>query len=100
MLSAAVNVPEQALELVDAFIPKDCLASELLPAIAQLHGPDVPIRLPMMHDDKGAIYENLAIYRTAPGCARHRIAGRAHFQIREAGHQNWGHEHRGADQSQ
>jgi CheY-like chemotaxis protein len=42
MLSAAVNVPEQALELVDAFIPKDCLASELLPAIAQLHGPGCP----------------------------------------------------------
>jgi CheY-like chemotaxis protein len=38
MLSAAVDIPEQALELVDAFIPKDCLASELLPAIAQLHG--------------------------------------------------------------
>jgi CheY-like chemotaxis protein len=38
MLSAAVDVPEQALELVDAFIPKDCLASELLPAVAQLHG--------------------------------------------------------------
>jgi two-component system, cell cycle sensor histidine kinase and response regulator CckA len=38
MLSAAVDVPEQALELVDAFIPKDSLASELLPAIAQLHG--------------------------------------------------------------
>lgn len=38
MLSATVDVPEQALELVDAFITKDCLASELLPAIAQLHG--------------------------------------------------------------
>jgi CheY-like chemotaxis protein len=38
MLSAAVEIPEQALELVDAFIPKDRLASELLPAIAQLHG--------------------------------------------------------------
>jgi CheY-like chemotaxis protein len=38
MLSAAVDIPEQALELVDAFIPKDRLASELLPAIAQLHG--------------------------------------------------------------
>jgi CheY-like chemotaxis protein len=38
MLSAAVDVPEQALELVDAFIPKDCLAKELLPAVAQLHG--------------------------------------------------------------
>lgn len=38
MLSAAVDVPEQARELVDAFITKDRLASELLPAIAQLHG--------------------------------------------------------------
>ena len=38
MLSAAVDVPEQALKLVDAFIPKQCLASELLPAVAQLHG--------------------------------------------------------------
>jgi len=38
MLSAAVDIPEQALELVDAFIPKDRLASELLPAIAQLQG--------------------------------------------------------------
>ena len=38
MLSAAVDVPEQALRLVDAFIPKDSLASQLLPAIAQLHG--------------------------------------------------------------
>jgi CheY-like chemotaxis protein len=38
MLSAAVDVPEQALKLVDAFIAKDRLASQLLPAIAQLHG--------------------------------------------------------------
>jgi len=38
MLSAAVDVPEQALRLVDAFIAKDRLASQLLPAIAQLHG--------------------------------------------------------------
>jgi DNA-binding NarL/FixJ family response regulator len=38
MLSAAVDVPEQVLKLVDAFIPKDSLASQLLPAIAQLHG--------------------------------------------------------------
>lgn len=37
MLSAAVDVPEQALKLVDAFIAKDSLASQLLPAIAQLH---------------------------------------------------------------
>jgi len=37
MLSAAVDVPEQALRLVDAFVAKDSLASQLLPAIAQLH---------------------------------------------------------------
>src|SRR5580704_16552099 len=35
MLSAAVDVPEQALKLVDAFIAKDSLASQLLPTIAQ-----------------------------------------------------------------
>ena len=38
LLTAAVDVPEQALQLVDAFIPKDRLASHLLPTIAQLHG--------------------------------------------------------------
>jgi CheY-like chemotaxis protein len=38
MLSAAEDVPEQALNVVDAFIAKDRLASQLLPAIAQLHG--------------------------------------------------------------
>ena len=37
MLSAAVDVPEQALKLVDAFIAKDRLATKLLPAILQLH---------------------------------------------------------------
>ena len=36
MLSGAVDVPDQALELVDAFIAKDRLASQLLLAIAQL----------------------------------------------------------------
>jgi CheY-like chemotaxis protein len=38
MLSAAVEVPEPALKLVDAFIAKDRLSSQLLPMIAQLHG--------------------------------------------------------------
>ncbi len=38
MLSAAVDIPEQVLKLVDAFVAKDRLASQLLPAIAQLHG--------------------------------------------------------------
>jgi hypothetical protein len=33
-----VDVPEQALRVVDAFIAKDGLASQLLPMIAQLHG--------------------------------------------------------------
>jgi CheY-like chemotaxis protein len=38
LLTGARDVPEQALKLVDAFVAKDRLASELLPAIAQLHG--------------------------------------------------------------
>jgi two-component system cell cycle sensor histidine kinase/response regulator CckA len=38
MLSGSVDVPEQALKWVDAFISKDCLASKLLPTIAQLYG--------------------------------------------------------------
>jgi len=38
MLSGAGDVPEQALKYVDAFVAKDRLASELLPAIAQLQG--------------------------------------------------------------
>lgn len=36
MLSGAVDIPEQALNRVNAFIAKDRLASQLLPAIAQL----------------------------------------------------------------
>ena len=36
MLSGARDVPEQALKSVDAFIAKAQLASQLLPAIAQL----------------------------------------------------------------
>src|SRR5580700_3311225 len=42
MLSATVDIPEQALKLVDVFIAKDRLASRLLPAIAQLHSGWVP----------------------------------------------------------
>ena len=38
MLSAARDVPEQALKSVDAFIAKDRLASHLLPTIAYLRG--------------------------------------------------------------
>jgi CheY-like chemotaxis protein len=38
LLSAAQDVPEQALNLVDAFIAKDRLASQLLPVIAELQG--------------------------------------------------------------
>ena len=36
MLSGAANIPEPALQSVDAFVAKDHLASELLTAIAQL----------------------------------------------------------------
>lgn len=38
LLTGAVNVPEQALNWVDAFIAKDRLASQLLPTIVQLYG--------------------------------------------------------------
>jgi len=38
MLSASRDVPEQVLKVVDVFIAKDHLGSQLLPAIAQLHG--------------------------------------------------------------
>ena len=37
LLTGAVDVPKQTLNLVDAFVAKDRLASELLPMIAQLH---------------------------------------------------------------
>jgi CheY-like chemotaxis protein len=36
MLSAEIDVPEQALKSVDVFLPKDRLTSHLLPAIAKL----------------------------------------------------------------
>ena len=38
MLSGAKDIPEQALKSADAFIPKNRLATQLLPAIAYLHG--------------------------------------------------------------
>ena len=41
MLSGAVDVREQALEVVDAFVPKGCLASRLLPAIQLLCGSEL-----------------------------------------------------------
>ena len=37
MLSAAVDIPKQALNVVDAFIPKDYLSRRLVPEIARLH---------------------------------------------------------------
>ena len=38
LLTEALDIPEQALNLVDAFVAKDRLASQLLPVIAHLHG--------------------------------------------------------------
>ncbi len=38
MLSGEVDIPEQVLEWVDAFVAKDRLSSHLVPAIAQLQG--------------------------------------------------------------
>jgi len=43
MLSGAVDIPEQALKLVDAFIAKDHLSSQLLPVIAPLHTANQPL---------------------------------------------------------
>jgi CheY-like chemotaxis protein len=42
MLSASVDIPRQVLKLVDAFVPKDQLASQLLSAIAQLRESVLP----------------------------------------------------------
>jgi FixJ family two-component response regulator len=36
MLSGTVNIPAQALEVIDAFVAKDRLATQLLPAIELL----------------------------------------------------------------
>jgi CheY-like chemotaxis protein len=38
MLSGALDIPERALQSVDAFVAKDRLSSQLLLAISQLHG--------------------------------------------------------------
>jgi CheY-like chemotaxis protein len=38
MLSGAVEIPEQVLESVDAFVAKDRLSSQLLPVITELYG--------------------------------------------------------------
>jgi len=37
MLSGAVDIPNKALSVVDAFVAKDHLGSQLLPVIAELH---------------------------------------------------------------
>jgi CheY-like chemotaxis protein len=49
MLSAALDVPKEALNLVDAFIAKNHLSSQLLPMIAQLHE-DVLASPPLGYD--------------------------------------------------
>jgi len=49
MLSAALDVPKETLNLVDAFIAKDHLSSQLLPMIAQLHE-DVLASPPLGYD--------------------------------------------------
>jgi CheY-like chemotaxis protein len=38
LLTEGLGVPEQTLNLVDALVPKDSLASQLLPTIAHLRG--------------------------------------------------------------
>jgi CheY-like chemotaxis protein len=43
MLSSAVDIPEKDLRVVDAFVAKDRLGSQLLSAIAELHKGGVSI---------------------------------------------------------
>ena len=38
LLTGAADVPAQTMNLVDAFVAKDRLGSQLLPTIAKLHG--------------------------------------------------------------
>ena len=48
MLSGAVDIPKKALKVVDAFVPKDRLGSQLLPVIAELQkggSPQMPSAL-------------------------------------------------------
>ena len=52
MLSAAIDVAEQVLNLVNGFLAKHSLATQLLPMIAQLHRCGSTPRLRMMHDDR------------------------------------------------
>ena len=52
MLSVAIDVAEQVLNLVNVFLAKDSLATQLLPMIAQLHRCGSTPRLRMMHDDR------------------------------------------------
>ena len=66
LLTGAVDIPEQTLNLVDALIAKDRLASQLLPAIAQLQGCDRLLRLRVTHDSGGAVYEDRAACRPEP----------------------------------
>ena len=66
MLSGAVDIPEQALKWVDPFIAKDCLASQLLPTIAQLCGYGSTLSLRVTHNGGGALYEERANCRPEP----------------------------------
>ena len=43
MLSGAIDIPEEDLKVVDAFVVKDRLGSQLLPVIAELHKGGGPI---------------------------------------------------------
>lgn len=52
LLTGAVDVPAQTLNLVDAFVAKHHLGSQLLPTIAKLHGHKA-----VFHSD-GPLYED------------------------------------------
>jgi CheY-like chemotaxis protein len=56
MLSGAMDVPAQALKVVDAFVPKSCLASRLLPAIELLSGSELCRRIRITDDREKSVH--------------------------------------------
>jgi len=66
MLSVAIDVAEQVLNLVNVFLAKDSLATQLLPMVAQSHRCGSTSRLRMMHDDR----EQHATRRPPTPCLR------------------------------
>jgi CheY-like chemotaxis protein len=65
LLTGAVDIPEQTLNLVDALIAKDRLASQLLPA-HNCTDADRLLRLCATHEGGGAVHEDRTARRAKP----------------------------------